>query len=66
LEVKEMKNYDIIEKVGISTKSYSDAVSNVINAVHKENNIAWFEVIECRGRVNNGIIEYQVFVKIGI
>ena len=59
-----MNQYDIIEKVGISSKSYSDAVRNAINNVKKD--ISWFEVIEFRGRMNKETIEYQVIVKIGL
>jgi flavin-binding protein dodecin len=65
-EVKNISDYNIIEKVGISTKNYSDAVSNAIKAVQKERKVSWFEVIECRGRLNNNIIEYQAIVKIGV
>lgn len=61
-----MKKYDIVEKVGISSKSYSDAVKNAIENIGKINDVSWFEVIEFRGRVNNGNIEYQAIVKIGL
>jgi flavin-binding protein dodecin len=63
---KKMKDYEIIEKVGVSTKSYSDAVSNAIKTVQKHQTVSWFEVIECRGRINEGSIEYQAIVKIGV
>jgi len=63
-EVKIISQYEIIEKVGISSKSYSDAVSNAIKNV--KNDVSWFEVIECRGRINKGIIEYQAIVRIGL
>ena len=61
-----MKEYEIIEKVGISTKSYSDAVHQAIKTVQKNQEVFWFEVVEFRGRVNNGNVEYQVIVKIGL
>jgi len=61
-----MSDYNIIEKVGISSKNYSDAVQKAINSAQKNNDISWFEVIEWRGRVNNGSIEYQAIIKIGI
>ena len=61
-----MKEYEIIEKIGISTKNYSDAVSNAIKTVQKDHDVSWFEVIECRGRTINETIEYQAIVKIGI
>ena len=61
-----MKENQIIEKVGISKKSYTDAVNNAIKEVEKNNDISWFEVIEFRGRVDKGKIEYQTIIKIGI
>ena len=60
-----MKEYNIIEKVGTSTENYSDAVRNAIKSIQQKHKIHWFEVIECRGRVNNDVIEYQAIVKIG-
>lgn len=60
------KSFEIIDRVGISYESISDAVKSVIEEAHGENGVAWFEVIEQRGRVTNeGKIEYQVTVKIG-
>jgi len=61
-----MKKNQIIEKIGISNKSHSDAVANAIKMVQKENEVYWFKVSEFRGRINNNSIEYQVIVKIGI
>lgn len=52
--------------VGISTKSVSDAIENVVKQFHSKNPISWFEVTEIRGRVTQtGEIEYQVTVNIG-
>lgn len=60
------KNFEIIERVGISTDSISDAIKQVVFETEKERKVAWFEVIEQRGRINNeGKIEFQVTVKIG-
>jgi flavin-binding protein dodecin len=59
-----MKEFEIIEKVGISNDSYSDAIKNVISNIKK--NIYWFEVIEQRGRITKeNKIEFQVVIKIG-
>ncbi len=56
----------IIERVGISNKSASEAIESVVLEVHKQNSISWFEVLEQRGRVTNeNKIEFQVTVKIG-
>ncbi|MFZ5946923.1 MAG: dodecin family protein [Stygiobacter sp.] len=60
------KNFEIIEFVGISTQSISDAIQQVVLEVSKQKKVGWFEVTEQRGRVNSeGKIEFQVTVKIG-
>lgn len=60
------KNFEVIERVGISTESISDAIQQAVLEVNKQKKVGWFEVIEQRGRVNSeGKIEFQVTVKIG-
>jgi len=60
------KSFEIIERVGISTESASDAIKSVIQEANSEKKVAWFEVIEERGRVtSDGKIEFQIKVKIG-
>ena len=60
-----MKEFNIIEKVGISYKSYSDAVKQALESIDKQ--VYWFEVIEQRGRMSSDDkIEFQVVVKIGV
>lgn len=59
-------NYEVIERAGISKESASDAVKSVIAEANNEKAVAWFEVIENRGRVtSNNEVEFQVKVKIG-
>lgn len=59
-----MKEFNIIEKVGISYTSYSDAVKQAIKSVDKQ--VFWFEVIEQRGKITeDNKIEFQVVIKIG-
>jgi flavin-binding protein dodecin len=59
-----MKQFEIIEKVGISDKNYSEAVKNALKGMDKK--IYWFEVIEQRGRLTkDDDIEFQVVLKIG-
>jgi flavin-binding protein dodecin len=58
--------FEVIERAGISYDSCSDAVKSVVESAHIEKPVAWFEVIEERGRVNSdGKVEFQVKVKIG-
>ncbi len=60
------KNFEIVELVGVSTNSVSDAIQQVVLEVSKQKKVGWFEVLEQRGRVNSeGKIEFQVTVKIG-
>jgi flavin-binding protein dodecin len=60
------KSFEIIERVGISTESISDAVKSVIMEVRNEGGVSWFEVLEQRGRVTaDEKIEFQVTLKIG-
>ena len=59
-----MSKFEIIEKVGISKQSYSEAVKDALKEIDKE--ISWFEVVEQRGRLTpDGEIEFQVIIKIG-
>ena len=59
-----MNQFEIIEKVGVSNKSYSEAVKNALKGIDKK--IFWFEVIEQRGRLTkDGDIEFQIVLKIG-
>ncbi len=60
------KTYEIIERVGISTVSASDAINNVVLEANAEKFVSWFEAVEFRGRVtSDGKVEHQVTVKIG-
>lgn len=60
------KAFEIVELVGLSTESASDAVKNVIFEANKVSPVAWFNVLEQRGRVTpEGKIEFQVTVKVG-
>ena len=59
-------NYEVIERVGISTESTSAAVKSVVSEANNEKAVSWFEVVENRGRVtSNNEVEFQVKVKIG-
>lgn len=63
---KMSKTFEIIERVGISNESNSDAVKKVVMEANTEGGVSWFEVVEQRGRVTQDEkIEYQVTVKIG-
>lgn len=59
--------YKIIELVGTSSASFSDAAkSAVAEAAKTVRNIDWFEVLDQRGRIVDGkVVEFQVTVKIG-
>lgn len=58
--------FEVIERVGISYDSNSDAVKAVLAEANAEKPVAWFEIVEQRGRVTHeGKVEFQVKVKIG-
>ena len=63
----ESRTYKLINLVGVSSESYSEATKNAIaRASETLRGLGWFEVTELRGRIQNGqISEYQVTVKIG-
>jgi dodecin len=59
--------YQQIELTGTSTISIEDAVQKAIKSAHKTaNNLSWFEILETRGSIEKGKVQYwQVTVKIG-
>ncbi|MBK8945647.1 MAG: dodecin domain-containing protein [Ignavibacteriae bacterium] len=60
------KSFEIINRVGISNESISDAVKNAVTEAKNDGGVSWFEVVEQRGRVTSeDKIEFQVTVKIG-
>ena len=54
--------FKLIELVGTSSKSFEDAVQNAVaDAAKSLRDLAWFEVLEQRGRTKNGAVaEFQV------
>lgn len=59
--------YEMVEVVGVSDKSLSDAIRSAVTAASKSRpGTAWFEVVEQRGRIDKGaVVEFQVKVRIG-
>lgn len=56
-----------LELVGTSSKSMSDAIANAVaRAKQMEPNLRWFEVLEQRGAVIEGEIQYQVTISLGV
>lgn len=60
--------YKIIELVGSSTTSTDDAIHSAIERASKTlRNMDWFEVMETRGHLQDGMVShFQVKLKIGI
>ncbi len=60
-------SYKKVEIVGSSKISIEEAISNAIREVSKtENNLDWFEVVDTRGHIENGMVaHYQVTLKVG-
>ncbi len=60
------KTFEIIERVGISTESTDEAIKNALLDANQEKKVAWFEVLDQRGRLTSeGKVEFQVTLKIG-
>jgi flavin-binding protein dodecin len=59
--------YKVVELVGSSEKSVSDAIDiAVARAAQTLRNLGWFEVTQVRGQVANGkVAHYQVTMKVG-
>ena len=59
--------YKITEIVGTSPHSFAEAVkAGVAEAAKTIKHMDWFEVVEERGRIENGkVAEFQVTLKIG-
>ena len=60
------RTYKQIELIGISEKSYEEAISNAVaKAAQSLHGMSWFEVLEQRGRIADGkVAEYQVIIKV--
>jgi flavin-binding protein dodecin len=61
------KIYKLVEIVGTSSESFARAAdAGVERASQSLRNVDWFEVVEMRGRVENGkVVQYQVKLKVG-
>lgn len=57
-----MSTYKLIELIGTSDKSYEDAAASAIKEASKTiHDMAWFEVVEQRGRIQDGaVVEFQI------
>lgn len=58
--------YKKVELVGISSKSFEDAIANAISKAGQSiHGLAWFEVVEQHGRIVEGkITEFQAVLKV--
>lgn len=59
--------YRVIEVVGTSSSSISDAINTAIARAHRTlRNLRWFEVIRTSGHIENGKVQhYQVTLSVG-
>jgi flavin-binding protein dodecin len=59
------RTYKLIELVGTSMKSYEDATNEAIEKAKESlDDLSWFEVVELRGGIQEGGIEYQVKLRV--
>lgn len=63
----ENRVYKLVEIVGTSSDSFAKAVAQGVRRASKSlRNLDWFEVVEMRGRIENGkVAQYQVKIKVG-
>ena len=59
--------YRVIEVVGTSSTSISDAIDRAVARAHKTlRNLRWFEVMRTSGHIENGKVRhYQVTLSVG-
>lgn len=59
--------YRVIEIVGTSTESITDAINNgVARANETLQELDWFEVTQTRGHIEDGkVAHFQVYLKVG-
>ena len=59
--------YKLVELTGSSTTSMEDAIQNAVaRASRTLRNLQWFEVVDTRGRIENGkVARWQVTMKVG-
>jgi dodecin len=58
--------YRIIQVAGSSVKSIEDAIQNAVGRASRTlRQVGWFEVVETRGHVEDGKVDYQVTLKVG-
>ena len=62
----ENKVFKIIEVVGCSSQSIEDAIQCAINRASETlQHLAWFEVGEIRGYIEDNKLYYEVIIRIG-
>ncbi|MBX6762980.1 MAG: dodecin family protein [Rubrobacteraceae bacterium] len=60
------KLYQKTEVVGTSEVSFEDAIARALERARRTiHHVRWFEVVEQRGRVDDGRIEFQITLEIG-
>lgn len=58
--------YKVIDLVGTSGDSITRAIDNAISkAGETVRHLGWFEVVQVRGRITDGKVDYQVTLKLG-
>ena len=58
--------YRIIEVAGSSENTIEEAINNAVGRASRTlRGISWFEVLQTRGQVDGGKLNYQVVLKVG-
>lgn len=61
-----MTMYKMLEVVGTSPVSYAEATKEAIANIQESDKVCWFEVVELRGGIREGEIEFQAKLKAAI
>jgi len=59
------RTYKKIEIIGVSEKSYEEAIQNAVSKASQTlRNLDWFEVVDQRGKIVDGkVVQFQVVMK---
>lgn len=60
------KTYKLVELVGVSSESSDQAIRNAISRAGETlKGLDWFQVLETRGMIQDGVPLFQVTIKVG-
>jgi flavin-binding protein dodecin len=59
--------FQLLEIVGVSREGYSEAIQSAVNKLQDAGEkVYWFELLEQRGGIRNGEVEFQAKLKVAV